>query len=70
MAQTRHIELLVFNKLIDLLVEFLKSLRINIIHQNLIPTATDMLEPLGTELLQNSYDLSQFLLRDLFQSLV
>jgi hypothetical protein len=32
MAQARHIKLLVFNKLIHLLVEFLKSLGINIIH--------------------------------------
>jgi hypothetical protein len=70
MPRSNSIELLVINTLIYLLVEFLKGLSINIIHQNLVPASTDVLEPLGTEFLQHKYNLCELLLRHLFESLV
>ena len=63
-------DFLIFNNIIQLLRYLFKSLRINIIHMNLIPWPTNMLKPLHGVLLNHEYNLCQILLCYLFQSLV
>ena len=70
MSQCDAVQFLVVDKIIHLIIEFLKCLAINIVHKYLVPASTDMLEPFWAELLNHLYDLGKLLLGDLFESLV
>lgn len=70
MPWTDPTHLFIIYELIDLFIEFLKRVHINIVDQYLVPTPTDVLEPLRTKLLNHLHNLAQFLLSYLFQPLV
>ena len=62
--------LLIFYKVVNFLAELFKTFCINMVHKYLVPAATDVLEPIRTQLLDHQDNLSQLLLCNLLESLM